>query len=82
VAILRRWSRGGFDGTPDDSLPVTITEVAIELLDAGRTRMRIDSRFPSREAMEQVVAMGVEEGLTQAVSQIDAILTEETGLRA
>jgi len=64
------------DGT-HGSLPVTIAEVTIEPLDAGRSRMRIDSRFPSREAMEQVVAMGVEEGLTQAVSQIDAILVEE-----
>ena len=77
--------RDGFandDGTPDDSLPVTVAQVTIEPLDVGRTRMRIDSRFPSAEAMEQVVAMGVEEGLTQAISQIDAILAEEAGLRA
>jgi hypothetical protein len=28
--------------------------------------------------MEQVLAMGMEEGLTQAVGQIDAILAEDT----
>jgi hypothetical protein len=27
--------------------------------------------------MEQVIAMGMEEGLTQAVGQIDAILAED-----
>ena len=39
--------------------------------------MSIESLFPSREAMEQVLAMGMEEGLTQAVGQIDAILAED-----
>jgi hypothetical protein len=38
--------------------------------------MSIESTFPSTEAMEQVLAMGMEEGLTQAVGQIDAILAE------
>ena len=42
-----------------------------------RTRMEIESIFPSVEAMEQLIAMGMEEGLTQAVGQIDAILAEE-----
>jgi len=46
--------------------------------EAGRTRMSIESRFPSTEAMEQVLAMGMEEGLTQAVGQIDAILAGDT----
>ena len=36
--------------------------------------MSIQSIFPSTEAMEQVLAMGVEEGLKQAIGQIDAIL--------
>ncbi len=38
--------------------------------------MSIESRFPSTEAMEQMLAMGMEEGFTQAVGQIDAILNE------
>ena len=51
--------------------------MTIEPIDAGRTRMSIESHFPSTEAMEQVLAMGMEEGLTQAVGQIDAILAED-----
>jgi hypothetical protein len=39
--------------------------------------MSIQSRFPSTEAMEQVLALGAEEGLKQAVGQIDAILAED-----
>ena len=39
--------------------------------------MSIESTFPSTEAMEQLLAMGMEEGLTQAVGQIDAILAED-----
>ncbi len=66
------------DGTPNDDLPVTEGRVTIEAIDAGRTRMSIRSTFPSTEAMEQVVAMGVEEGMKQAIGQIDAILAEDT----
>jgi hypothetical protein len=40
--------------------------------------MSIESRFASAEAMEQVLAMGMEEGLKQAVGQIDAILAADT----
>jgi hypothetical protein len=40
--------------------------------------MSIEIVFPSTEAMEQVLATGTEEGLSQAVSQIDAILAKET----
>ena len=39
--------------------------------------MSIESVFPEPEAMEQVLAMGMEEGLKQAVGQIDAILAED-----
>jgi uncharacterized protein YndB with AHSA1/START domain len=73
--------RDGFannDGTPNTDLPVTTARVTIEEIGDGRTRMSIDSTFPSHEAMEQVLAMGMEEGITQAVGQIDAILAEET----
>jgi uncharacterized protein YndB with AHSA1/START domain len=72
--------RDGFanaDGTPNDELPQNEGRVTIEDLGAGRSRMSIQSRFPSREAMEQVLAMGMEEGITLAVGQIDAILAED-----
>jgi uncharacterized protein YndB with AHSA1/START domain len=64
------------DGTDNDELPRTEGRVTIEPIDERRTRMSIESRFPSTEAMEQLVAMGMEQGLTEAVGQIDAILAE------
>ena len=72
--------RDGFandDGSPNDALPRNEARVTIEEIGDGRTRMSIATLFPSAEAMEQVLAMGMEEGLTQAVGQIDAILAED-----
>lgn len=72
--------RDGFsndDGTPNDDLPRNEVRVTIEEIGEDRTRMSIESIFPSREAMEQLLAMGMEEGLTQAVGQIDAILAKD-----
>ena len=71
--------RDGFanaDGTPNTDMPITTIRVGIEEVAQGRTRMSIESLFPSTKAMEQILAMGTDEGLTQAVSQIDAILAE------
>ena len=69
--------RDGFadaDGRPNSDMPLTETHVTITELGAGRTRMTIESHFPDAAAMEQLLAMGMEQGLTQAVGQIDAIL--------
>jgi uncharacterized protein YndB with AHSA1/START domain len=65
------------DGTPNELLAGTEARVTITEIGDGRTRMSIESRFPSAEAMAQVLEMGMEEGLTQAVAQIDAILAED-----
>jgi uncharacterized protein YndB with AHSA1/START domain len=65
------------DGSPNDAFPRNEGRVTIEPIDASRTRMSIESRFPSALAMEQVLGMGMEEGLTLAVGQIDAILAED-----
>jgi uncharacterized protein YndB with AHSA1/START domain len=73
--------RDGFaneDGSPNDALARNEGRVTIEEIGGGRSRMSIESIFPSREAMEQVLAMGMEEGITQAVGQIDAILAEDS----
>jgi hypothetical protein len=51
--------------------------ITIEPIGDGRTRMTIESTFPDAAAMEQLLAMGQEEGLTEAVGQIDAILGED-----
>jgi uncharacterized protein YndB with AHSA1/START domain len=71
--------RDGFandDRSPNADLPQSTARVRIEAIGARRTRMSIETAFPSTEAMEQVLAMGMEEGLTQAIGQIDAILAE------
>ena len=56
---------------------MTTMRVTIQDIGGGRTRMSIESEFPTVEAMEQLAAMGTEEGLRQAVGQIDAILAED-----
>ena len=48
--------------------------VTLEPVDGGRTRMTIENRFPDAERLEQLLEMGMEEGETSAVGQIDAIL--------
>ena len=65
------------DGAPNTELPLTTVQVTIQDIGGGKTRMSIESVFPSAEAMEQLAAMGMEEGLTQAVGQIDAILAAD-----
>ena len=65
--------RDGFlhdDGTVNPDLPTTVALVTIEDAGNGQTRMSIESHFPSTEAMEQLLAMGMEEGMKQAVGQI------------
>jgi uncharacterized protein YndB with AHSA1/START domain len=66
------------EGTPISEMPVNEFRVTIEAIGSGRTRMSIESTFPSIEAMEQLIAMGMEQGLSEAVGQIDAILAENT----
>lgn len=63
----------GADGTPDESMPTVLGRVELTE-DDGRTRMVITTRFPSAEAMAQMVAMGMPEGMTQAVGQIEGLL--------
>ena len=72
--------RDGFanaDGSPNDELPMMTARVAISDIGSGRTRMSVESTFADAAAMEQVLAMGAEEGMTQALGQIDAILAED-----
>jgi uncharacterized protein YndB with AHSA1/START domain len=76
--------RDGFaraDGTPSTDTPLSEARVTIEEVGPGRTRMSIVSVFPDTAAMEQLLAMGMEEGLTEAVGQIDAVLAGDGVLR-
>ncbi len=68
------------DGTPNESLPTTTMVMTLAERDGGGTLMALVSRFPSLEAMEQLVAMGLEEGITAALGQIDGILADDVGI--
>ena len=70
------------DGTRNTDFPVGTMHVAIADIGGGRTRMSILSLFPTPAAMEELVAMGMVEGMTEAVGQIDAILAEPVSARA
>ena len=72
--------RDGFadaDGRPNSDMPLNEVRVMIAKVSEERTRMSIESKFPDTAAMEQLLAMGMEEGLREAVGQIDAILADE-----
>lgn len=68
-------------GTPNDAMPTTTTVVTLAEREGGGTVMTLESSFPSLEAMEQLVAMGVEEGMAAAMAQIDQILAEDVTSR-
>lgn len=60
-------------GAPDDALPVTVMRIALAETPGG-TRMTVVSQFATAEEMQQVVAMGMAEGMTLAAGQMDAVL--------
>lgn len=62
------------DGNPNAGMPTM--QMRVTFADAGeqRTRMAIETTFPSLEAMEQLIEMGMEEGLAAAMGQIDSVL--------
>ena len=62
------------DGEPNPDLPVNIMRIDLEAMGAV-TQMTIRSTFPTLEAMEQTLAMGAEEGMRQALGQIDDLLS-------
>lgn len=64
-------------GEPNPDMPTTTILVTIEAEGDG-TRMAIRTTFPSLETMEQMAAMGMEEGMTLALGQIDEILAEDS----
>src|SRR5919201_6428756 len=58
-------------GRPNDEIPITSIEVRL-VETREKTTMTITSRFASIADMEQLLAMGKEEGMSLAVRQIDA----------
>jgi len=58
---------------PNPDLPVSKNEFRFEETEGG-TRATYTSSYESREGLEQVLAMGVVEGATSAINQIDGLL--------
>jgi uncharacterized protein YndB with AHSA1/START domain len=62
------------DGVANDAMPTTRTRVDLAATDDGGTTMTITTTFPSLDAMEQMAAMGMVEGMSAALGQIPALL--------
>ena len=60
-------------GQPAAGMPTMTMRFTFAPHDGG-TRMVTVTTFPSLEALEQVLAMGMEEGLKAAMAQIDGVL--------
>jgi uncharacterized protein YndB with AHSA1/START domain len=69
------------DGTPNDAMPSMRMVFTFEPTDTGSRVMSV-TRFPSVEAMRQLVEMGMEEGLRSAMGQLDGVLAEPAPLAA
>lgn len=67
---------GDDEGKPTAEMPTTIATVTIAEAD-GATTMTIESKFGSREGMEQLIEMGMEQGMVEALGQIDTLLAGE-----
>ncbi len=66
------------DGNPAPDMPTTRTIVTLTEQPDGRTSMVIDTRFPSLDAMETLIEMGMVEGITAAIGQIDGLLATDS----
>jgi uncharacterized protein YndB with AHSA1/START domain len=65
------------DGAPVEAIGTGHATVTLEEI-GDRTRMTILSTFESEEQMNNMVEMGMEEGMKDAVGQIDAIIAEHS----
>jgi len=62
-------------GQPNPDLPTTRMEVELHERAGAGTTMTIVSIFASTEAMKQMLEMGMEDGMREAMGQIDGILS-------
>lgn len=62
------------DGNPNDAMPITSNTVTLRPRPEGGTRMDVETTFPSLDALEQLISMGMEEGMLAAFGQIDEVL--------
>jgi uncharacterized protein YndB with AHSA1/START domain len=64
----------GDDGEPAPGVDPMLGYVTFEATDTG-TRMTAVTRFIDAAQMQTMLDMGMQEGMTQAIGQIDAVLT-------
>jgi uncharacterized protein YndB with AHSA1/START domain len=67
----------GDDGEPMPGVEPMAAHVTFESTDGG-TRMTTESKFVDQTRMATMLAMGMEEGMKQAVIQIDEVLASAT----
>lgn len=63
------------DGTADESLPRTQMSLTFEETETGSSFTAV-SRFASLAELEQLIGMGMKEGMTEALSQMDGVLAD------
>ena len=61
-------------GQPNADMPTTRMELQLDDRAGGGTTMTVVSTFPSTDAMTQMLEMGMEEGMREAMGQIDPLL--------
>ncbi len=69
----------GFGSDPESApaeLPVMQMRLTLAERDGGGTSMQLVTTFPSAESLQQILDMGMEEGMAAAMSQIDAVLAQ------
>lgn len=64
-------------GAKNESLPTTRMTLTLAERAGGGTVMTMHSQFASAEAMEQLIEMGMEEGMQEALGQIEGILAAD-----
>jgi uncharacterized protein YndB with AHSA1/START domain len=70
--------RNGFanaDGTPNQAMPSMRMVFAFEPVDGG-SRMSTTTYFRSAEELQTLLGMGMEQGMTEAMGQIDVVLAD------
>lgn len=65
------------DGKPSTEMPTMRMRFTFEPHEGG-TRMVTVTTFPSLQALEQLLQMGMEDGMKAAMGQIDAVLAEKS----
>ncbi|MFG3246125.1 SRPBCC domain-containing protein [Streptomyces sp. NPDC048187] len=64
------------DGVPNAAMPTTANRVTLTERDGG-TRMELRSVFDTKEQMDQLMTMGMDEGMREAAGQMDALLAAD-----